>query len=125
MFFDYISQNADDYFFIQSTVGFEMVMDVEHSNPDPGTPVISYCRNHPELVYNQLWMKEHIGEGRFYLVSKLGPDCKLSIQVHFVHFSVSTKLLLFTLIVPNLLYGFLTNAYLLRCYFYYHLYGSI
>ena len=100
-----------------------MVMDVEHSNPDPGTPVISYCRNDPELVYNQLWMKEHIGEGEFYLVSKLGPDCKLTIQVLFVYFYVPTKLLLFTLVVPNLLYGFLTNTSL-SCHLYYHSFGE-
>lgn len=58
-----------------------MVMDVEHSNPDPGTPVISYCQNDPELVHNQLWMKQHVDEKTFYLVSKLGPDCKMTILV--------------------------------------------
>ena len=58
-----------------------MVMDVEHSNPDLGTPVISYRRNDTDLLHNQLWMKEHAGKNTFYLVSKLGPDCKLNIQV--------------------------------------------
>ena len=60
-----------------------MVMDVEHSNPDPGTRVISYSRNNPDLVPNQLWMKQFVREGEdtFYLVSKLGPDCKLTLQV--------------------------------------------
>ena len=58
-----------------------MVMDVEHSTPDPGTSVISYCRNDPELVHNQLWMKQHVDENTFYLVSKLGPDCKMTILV--------------------------------------------
>ena len=74
-------QNTDDYFFIESTVGSEMVMDVKHSDCRPGTPVISYCRNDPELVLNQLWKKVPAVENTFYLVSKLGPDCKITIQV--------------------------------------------
>ena len=69
-----------------------MVMDVEHSNPKPGTPVISYCRNDPdELVHNQLWRKEWASENTFYLVSKLGPDCKMTIRVIIscsLHFSL-------------------------------------
>ena len=51
-----------------------MVMDVEHSNPDHGTRVLSYCKNDPDLVHNQLWMKQSVGKDTFYLVSKLGPD---------------------------------------------------
>ena len=58
-----------------------MVMDVEHSNPDPGTRVLSYCKNDPGLVHNQLWMKHFVTKHSFYLVSKLGPDCKLTLQV--------------------------------------------
>lgn len=59
-----------------------MVMDVEHSSPKPGTPVLSYCKNDPELVQNQLWRKEQkVGENAFYLVSKLGRECKLTMQV--------------------------------------------
>ena len=77
----YILQNTDDYFFIESTVGVDMVMDVEHSNPDPGTRVLSYCKNDPQLVHNQLWMKQFVTKDSFYLVSKLGPDCKLTLQV--------------------------------------------
>ena len=74
-------QNTDDYFFIESTIGSKMVIDVEHSNDNAGTPVISYTRNSRELVYNQLWKKEAAGENTFYLVSKLGSDCKLTILV--------------------------------------------
>jgi len=58
-----------------------MVMDVEHSNDRAGTPVISYSLNNRELVHNQLWKKETASENTFYLVSKLGPDCKLTILV--------------------------------------------
>ena len=58
-----------------------MVIDVEHSSPDPGTRVISYCQNDPELMHNQLWRKEWGRENTFYLVSKLGFDCKMTIQV--------------------------------------------
>ena len=58
-----------------------MVIDVEHSNPDPGTRILSYCKNDLDLVPNQLWMKQFVGEDTFYLVSKLGPDCKLTLQV--------------------------------------------
>ena len=76
-----IFQNTDDYFLIKSTIGVEMVMDVKHSNPDPGTRVISYCQNNPELMHNQLWKKEWASENTFYLVSKLGPDCKMTIRV--------------------------------------------
>ena len=76
-----IFQNTDDYFLIESTIGVEMVMDVEHSNPNSGTPVISYSKNDHELVHNQLWRKEWAGENAFYLVSKLGFDCKMTILV--------------------------------------------
>lgn len=68
-----------------------MVIDVEHSSPDPGTSVISYFQNDPELVHNQLWRKEWDSENTFYLVSKLGPDCKMTIRVIIscsLHFSL-------------------------------------
>ena len=83
-----------DYFFIKSKIGYEMVMDVEHSNPKPGTPVLSYCKNDPELVHNQLWRKEPSSDGNsFYLVSKLGDDCRLTIEVIISYcFSSPTKL---------------------------------
>ena len=88
-----------------------MVMDVEHSNPDPGTPVISYCQNDPEFVHNQLWMKQHVDENMFYLVSKLGPDCKMTILVIISCslYYIQTDLLLFKFVfqvhVHKLVFG--------------------
>ena len=88
-----------------------MVMDVEHSNPDPGTRVLSYCRNDPGLVHNQLWMKQFVreGEGTFYLVSKLGPDCKLTLQV-IISYCLYVALHQLNHYCSNLLCGFLSGA---------------
>ena len=76
-----------------------MVMDVEHSNPDPGTRVLSYCKNDPRLVHNQLWMKQFTSEDSFYLVSKLGPDCKLTLQVIISYCTTPIKPLLFKFVM--------------------------
>ena len=84
-----------------------MVMDVEHSNPDPKTPVLSYHKNDPGLVHNQLWMKQSVSEDTFYLVSKLGPDCKLTLQV-IIKYSLYFSL--HQLNHSNLLCGFLPGA---------------
>ena len=86
-----------------------MVMDVEHSNPDPGTQVLSYCKNDPDLVHNQLWMKHPAGEDTFYLVSKLGPDCKLTLQVIIIYCLYSSPHQL-NHYCSNLLCGFLPGA---------------
>ena len=88
-----------------------MVMGVEHSNPDPGTRVLSYCKNDLDLVPNQLWMKQFVreGEGTFYLVSKLGPDCKLTLQViisYCLYFALHQQ----NHYCSNLLCGFLPGA---------------
>ena len=86
-----------------------MVIDVEHSNPDPGTPVISYTRNNPDLVSNQLWMKQSVGKDTFYLVSKLGPDCKLTLQV-IISYCLYFSLHQLNHYCSNLLCGFLPGA---------------
>lgn len=100
-----------------------MVMDIEHSNPDPGTPVISYRRNDTDLLLNQLWMKEHAGENTFYLVSKLGPDCKLNIQVitsYSLYFSLHQLSCFLFKFVNWLSYKYIS----LNWYFYYHMFGG-
>lgn len=55
-------------------------MDVSRFGTTPGTPVISYFQQHPP-ANNQLWKKVPAGENTFYLVSKLGPNCKITVQV--------------------------------------------
>ena len=86
-----------------------MVMDVEHSNPDPGTRVLSYCKNDPGLVHNQLWMKHYVTKDSFYLVSKLGPDCKLTLQV-IISYCLYFSLHQLNNYCSNLLCGFLPGA---------------
>ena len=65
-----------------------MVMDVQKSETVPGTPILIYPPNPPRLISNQLWRKEYAGENTFYLVSKLHPSCKLTIQVIIPFFCV-------------------------------------
>ena len=63
-----------------NNLGNDLVMDVAHCNPTPGAEVISYKRKDPP-GYNQLWKKVPTGENTFYLVSKLGSNCKVTIKV--------------------------------------------
>ena len=86
-----------------------MVMDVKHSDPDPGTPVLSYHKNDPDLVLNQLWMKQFDTKDSFYLVSKLGPDCKLTLQV-IISYCLFFSLYQLNHYCSNLLRGFLPGA---------------
>ena len=69
----------DGCFFIRIGT-FRVVMDVDAFSTKPGTPVICYTQKDPPAD-NQLWTKEDVDENAFYLVSKLSPSCKITIQV--------------------------------------------
>ena len=66
-------------------------MDVDAFSTEPGTPVICYTQKRcytqkDPPADNQLWTKEsakdvNSDENAFYLVSKLNPSCKITIQV--------------------------------------------
>ena len=64
-----------------------LVMDVDWFSTTPGTQVISYPKKTPPAD-NQLWMKEDAGENTFFLVSKLGSSCKITIQVYNIYICV-------------------------------------
>ena len=68
--------------YIRSKLGHDLVMDVAGANTTPGTPIQSFPRNCTDA---QLWRKERLPDGRFYLVSKLGDCVKLQIQVWLLH----------------------------------------
>ena len=83
-----ILQKTGDYFFIVSKLGTShLVMDVDWFSTTPGTQVISYPKKTPPAD-NQLWMKEDAGENTFFLVSKLGSSCKITIQVYNIYMCV-------------------------------------
>ena len=75
-----------------SKLGSNLVMDVAYCSTEPGTHVISYTRKNPPRP-NQLWRKEPVGGNTFYLVSKLGSSCRITIQVVnlFCHYIIANQ----------------------------------
>ena len=83
--------------YIRSELGKDLVMGVKDSSTAAGTPIQSSTLVTGSAA--QQWMKEQVGENRFYLVSKLSTDThpvKLEIKVliYILYFSCVSLLLL-------------------------------
>ena len=72
----------NSYFYIQSKLSQNLVMDVCHYHTNPGAEIISFLKKAPKTgnPTDQLWTKRYVNDKWFYVVSKMD-DKKIAIEV--------------------------------------------